>query len=222
MLNLDQLCRDFESCIGWPYESPGSNDSQGIDCSGMFVRAFRQQGAKIYHGSNTIWRQHLTRKGRLTRADQLSRGMAVFKWREDGDRQQDGLGNFYHIGLVTQTAPLRIVHASTVGMQVRADDSIRNWTHWGALAGVRYPLDELLTEEEPAATVSLPLLRRGSRGSAVVRLQLALRELDYNLQPDGIFGPMTREAVLTYQATHGLVADGLVGPKTWASLEETI
>lgn len=217
MLNLEQLCRDFESCMGWPYESPGSNDSRGIDCSGMFVRAFHLQGAKIYHGSNTIWRKHLTRKGRLTRTSQLHPGVAVFKWRPEGDQQQDGLGNFYHIGLVTNTAPLRIIHASTNGMQVRADKKADDWTHWGALAHVRYPLHELMEEDENAAAAP-PLLRMGSRGNAVVRLQLALRDLDYTLQPDGIFGPMTREAVKTYQATHGLVADGLVGPKTWASL----
>lgn len=54
MLNLEQLISDFEACIGFPYASPGTNDERGIDCSGMFVRAFRRQGASIYHGSNTI------------------------------------------------------------------------------------------------------------------------------------------------------------------------
>ena len=26
------------SCLGWPYVSPGTNDSRGIDCSGLFVK----------------------------------------------------------------------------------------------------------------------------------------------------------------------------------------
>ena len=44
LLNLEQLISDFEACIGFPYASPGTNDARGIDCSGMFVRAFRRQG----------------------------------------------------------------------------------------------------------------------------------------------------------------------------------
>lgn len=68
MLNLEQLISDFEACIGFPYASPGTNDARGIDCSGMFVRAFRRQGASIYHGSNTIFRKYLARSGTITSA----------------------------------------------------------------------------------------------------------------------------------------------------------
>lgn len=222
MLSVDKLCDDFEACLGWPYESPGSNDERGIDCSGMFVRAFRKQGSRIYHGSNTIWRKYLTSKGRIARKSQLKRGMAVFKWREEGDPQQDGLGNFYHIGLVTSAAPLRIVHASTNGMCVRADTDADGWTHWGALKGVQYPVKDLMVEsiDEPDDIAQLPMLRFGSRGSEVVRLQLMLRNLDFTLEPDGIFGPMTREAVKTFQAMHSLEQDGIVGPLTWGMLEQ--
>lgn len=218
-LDPELLCQSFEDCLGFPYASPGSNDERGIDCSGMFVRAFRQQGGRIYHGSNTIWRKHLSRKGAIGRSTVLRRGMAVFKWREEGDPQQDGLGNFYHIGLVTQVDPLRIVHASTRGMCVRADTTADAWTHWGALADVRYPADEIMPEP-PAPVEQRPLLRYRSRGSEVVRLQLLLRELGYRLEPDGIFGPITRECVKSFQATHGLAVDALVGPLTWGKLEE--
>ena len=56
-------------------------------------------------------------------------------------------------------------------------------------------------------------IKRGSRGADVVTLQKIL-----NLATDGIFGPLTEEAVREFQRGHGLAVDGIVGPKTWAAL----
>ena len=39
-----------------------------------------------------------------------------------------------------------------------------------------------------------------------------------HLYPDGIFGKLTEEAVKEFQRSHGLVADGIVGEKTWAKI----
>ena len=64
-----------------------------------------------------------------------------------------------------------------------------------------------------------PILRYCHRGNEVVRLQLMLREMDFTLEPDGIFGPMTREAVKSFQALHDLPATGEVDPITWDVLE---
>lgn len=52
-----------------------------------------------------------------------------------------------------------------------------------------------------------------SRGADVVTAQKAL-----GVQPDGIFGPLTLEAVKDFQLEHKLEVDGIVGPKTWAAL----
>ena len=65
----------------------------------------------------------------------------------------------------------------------------------------------------------LPVLRMGSRGAEVVRLQLALREQGYLLRPDGRFSPMTREAVITFQSTHHLHSTGEVNAAVWDALE---
>jgi len=84
----------------------------------------------------------------------------------------------------------------------------------------------------PPPTVRLPILPPGgptpwseypatrlqynSRGEAVRALQttLGLKERD------GWFGPVTRSAVKRFQAQHGLTVDGIVGPKTWARIEQ--
>jgi len=139
MINLTRLIASFREALGWPYVSPGSNDRNGIDCSGMFVRAFRAQGASIYHGSNTIWRRYLSDKGEIHSADQLRPGMAVFKHRAaDTEKYPDGQGDFFHIGLVVSVNPPHIIHASTNGMKVREDRWSKAWTHWGKLRDVDY------------------------------------------------------------------------------------
>lgn len=59
----------------------------------------------------------------------------------------------------------------------------------------------------------MEILKRGSRGQSVKTLQSAL-----HLLADGIFGPLTEEAVKEFQKTHNLKVDGIVGPNTWAAL----
>lgn len=59
-------------------------------------------------------------------------------------------------------------------------------------------------------------IKAGCRGNDVVTLQKKL-----SLCPDGIFGPITEEAVKAFQKNNGLVVDGIVGPKTWAILLPT-
>jgi len=45
---------------------------------------------------------------------------------------------------------------------------------------------------------------------------------DYAAFADGIFGPNTEAAVVAFQGSVGLVADGEVGPQTWARLQDSI
>ncbi len=59
-------------------------------------------------------------------------------------------------------------------------------------------------------------LKKGSRGSDVKLLQRKL-----NLMQDGIFGPLTDEAVREFQKANGLTVDGIVGAKTWKALGVT-
>ena len=220
MIQVEKLIADFEDCIGWPYACPGSNDERGIDCSGMFVRAFRLQGRRIYHGSNTIWRKHLSEKGRIRSAADLKPGMAVFKWKPDTPAKfRDDEGDFCHIGLVTSVSPLRIVHASTEGMKVKADRKIGKWQYWGVLAETDLAPQEIVPEQAAALPMDA-LLRRGDRGEDVKALQRALRHIGYDLEIDGVFGRITLECVKSFQGSNSLVRDGIVGPLTWGKLQE--
>ena len=57
-------------------------------------------------------------------------------------------------------------------------------------------------------------LRAGDSGVAVRSLQTALNEAGFEVPPDGLFGTTTRAAVVAFQSTRGLAADGVVGPAT--------
>lgn len=72
-------------------------------------------------------------------------------------------------------------------------------------------------------SVSLPVLRRGSRGDLVGVLQFQL-----GLRPDEHFGPVTEAKLIEWQKAHGLTSDigssgkpyalGACGVRTWAAL----
>ncbi len=170
MLDVQKLIASVEECLGWPYVSPGTNDSRGIDCSGLFVKAYRDQGASIYHGSNTIYRKYCSEKGKLTNVSQLKPGMAVFKWNTNTpEKFDDGLGDFQHIGLVTSVNPLRIVHASSAAGCVTTDTKLGKWAYWGWLKDVSKvdslpPTPDEPTEgdEEPMAEFATVIADSGS------------------------------------------------------------
>jgi putative chitinase len=64
-----------------------------------------------------------------------------------------------------------------------------------------------------ASAASTGVLRVGSTGHDVKRMQAALR-----IPSDGQFGPGTEAALKKWQAANGLTADGVAGPKTLAKL----
>lgn len=61
------------------------------------------------------------------------------------------------------------------------------------------------------------ILKLGSRGNEVKALQEKL-----NLKADGIFGPITEEAVKDFQRTNGLEVDGIVGADTLSKLNLSV
>lgn len=71
----------------------------------------------------------------------------------------------------------------------------------------------------PNTLAGCPQLGRTSRGNITALLQERLNALGYNCGAvDGVNGPKTQAAIKAFQRAHGLVADGIVGPKTWSKL----
>lgn len=61
--------------------------------------------------------------------------------------------------------------------------------------------------------------QQGSTGPEVSQIQAQLKVLGFYEEPvDGDFGPATQVAVIQFQSSKALSADGIVGPLTWAAL----
>lgn len=58
----------------------------------------------------------------------------------------------------------------------------------------------------------------GDAGPEIVEMQQALLDLGYDVVADGDFGPGTVAAVREFERSHGLAADGIVGPEVYQTL----
>jgi peptidoglycan hydrolase-like protein with peptidoglycan-binding domain len=58
------------------------------------------------------------------------------------------------------------------------------------------------------------ILKHGSKGESVRKLQEDLNALGYAIAMDGIFGPKTEQSVKALQSAFGYTVDGLVGKGT--------
>jgi putative chitinase len=99
----------------------------------------------------------------------------------------------------------KIINGGDIGL---ADRQARYAKAMAALGG---KIDTSAPAAAPAASTGV--LRAGSKGHDVKRMQVALR-----ITADGDFGPGTEAALKKWQAANGLTADGVAGPKTLAKL----
>src|SRR5882724_7440183 len=66
----------------------------------------------------------------------------------------------------------------------------------------------------------MAVLKKGSSGPDVTALQTKLQELGFDPNGvDGNFGPGTKTAVIAFQQSKGLTADGVAGPATLGALQ---
>jgi hypothetical protein len=75
----------------------------------------------------------------------------------------------------------------------------------GSLAGV-------------SASPTLATISYGSQGDLVVWAQEHLIRAGYQIPVDGGYGLQTQSAIGSFQSTHGLVVDGVIGTATWQAL----
>ena len=82
------------------------------------------------------------------------------------------------------------------------------------------PPDEFAVgKDTPKDPKGRPFLSPGDEGDDVVALQRRLIDLGGGVDDSGVYDDATLAAVLQFQRTQGLVADGIVGTKTWAALD---
>lgn len=96
-----------------------------------------------------------------------------------------------------------------------------------AIAG-GFAFSSFLTDVEPHVASAQAeyninqILKVGSRGTEVVKLQTALKQQNYfTSKVDGIYGPLTKQAVVKFQKDHRLQVDGIAGPQTLQALYRT-
>jgi peptidoglycan hydrolase-like protein with peptidoglycan-binding domain len=66
----------------------------------------------------------------------------------------------------------------------------------------------------------MSVLKEGSTGPDVTNLQQGLKDLGFDPNGvDGNFGPGTKAALIAFQKSKGLTADGIAGPQTMAALQ---
>ena len=77
------------------------------------------------------------------------------------------------------------------------------------------------TTQKPQESDYIPsvVIRKGSKGNDVKWVQERLVMAGYIIAIDGDFGTKTEKAVKSFQKKNGLVADGIVGPKTISVLK---
>ena len=78
------------------------------------------------------------------------------------------------------------------------------------------PPPVLIPGSEVGVAAGRPTLRRGRNNDPELVKQMQ-RKL--KVEADGVFGAGTEAAVRAFQRQQGFVADGIVGPKTWAALD---
>ncbi len=155
-----------------------------------------------------------------------------------------GGGTVGHTGIVVE-----VFESSITVVEGNSSDRVQKLSYSrssGSIAGYGHPWYEKAESTEPViansaeaecgnpfsqtpqtVTVNLPLLKRGSTGSAVESAQAVLIHRGYACggrkflgreTPDGDFGPATEKAVRDFQTKAALEPDGEIGADTWAAL----
>ena len=125
----------------WKYVAKAAEYGK-VDCSGAFAYWYKQAESYMFHGSNTMWRQYAPKRGKIGEID-LVPGMAVYKHKDDGKEpekyQNDGMGNFYHVGLYIGEG--KVVEAKGTKYGVVYSD-IKEWSHCSTLKYTEYDISE--------------------------------------------------------------------------------
>lgn len=221
--NYTKYARDVDNCTGWM-----NGNKQGYDWCCIFVCAI-----SLYTVGYPVAREILYMPTRALgaackyAANYYKTKGAWYGAPEPGDQIffLDAAGGYCHTGIVesVKDGKVNTIEGNSQNMVARRSYSL-NYTR---IAGYGRPNWRLAAnEDEPTpAPVSHKTIKKGDRGDEVKLMQKSLLSLGYSLPrygADGDFGSETETAVKAFQKDHGLVADGICGPKTWAALDEAV
>ena len=145
------------------------------------------------------------------------------------------MANMSHVGVYIGGGEVIEARGHAYGV-VKTKLAGRGWGYWGKPAWLTYDTETTGAETTPSVSsadsslgegakkeetvmVSAKVLKYGSSGSAVKKLQILLNGLGYNCGTvDGSFGAKTSRAVADYQSANALTVDSVVGAVTWGKL----
>ncbi len=133
----------------------------------------------------------------------------------------------------SKTSPVNQLQIQVTEMQQRMEDQEKE------IVDLKYEVKELagsVAEQEPEDVTVIALDETAKMSAPVslepknldiIRVGITGRELQkalkvagfYTGKLDGKVGPKTKAAVVDFQKSHGLTADGIVGQKTWSELK---
>lgn len=137
--------------------------------------------------------------------------IVIFDWGHTGIVM--GLSKSYIITIEGNTSP------TIIGSQDNGGGVYQRYRAKSKVTAYIRPYEAEKQEEDGKVTVTLDVLRKGSKGQQVRQVQRLLVAMGYAAgKADGDFGSLTEEALKEYQREHNLTVDGICGKKTWDAL----
>lgn len=168
---------------GPAYKTGGDGSHGECDCIGLIIGSIRRAGGswRGLHGSNYAARSEMESLQEIVNSGALVPGEAVYKawepsqpkydlparYKPGGGSYNGDIRDYYHVGIVVSSSPLRIRHVTSPG-GAKMDTSLGSWKYHGKLKKINYAAEDSSSGGGGAkvqqATVVIP---SGSKGSTV-------------------------------------------------------
>lgn len=198
----------FDAAFDWRYENPGPGlyvaDSEIIP---FLIGNSKELGVQAIHHyrRSIIWRPPGT-SGRPVGSD---------GWKTQAP-QSSGMGQAWALWLHVEILPSALLDQRPVGQKLNMEIIPVPTPQPPVIVNPPITTPVLQPGAKTMISVEVETVRRGSVGPAVKRLQALLAaNFGQTVTVDGNYGPQTSVAVLNVQRFFGLLADDIVGPKTW-------
>lgn len=195
-----------------------SDDTFAFDCCGLIkgvIWGFKGDKTKVYGGakyeSNGL--SDVNEKGLLNLCSNISDDFTSVS---PGDflYMSGHCGIYIGNGNVIESSP-----KWKNGVQV-TELNARKWKTHGRLPFIEYTPGE---DKKEIYIIPAYYLSRGSMGPSVKNLQTCLNKaMNAGLTVDGIFGPLTKQALKNFQTKYNLSVDGIYGPQSRNKLMEVL